>query len=493
MPVRPGLRLRVVVHLRAVTASCRVARGDPTRLHRVSPRSSNALETRATKLGTAQPGNGSMSAGPIGRIVVAWLMAGPTAGLALLLGPLSGAREHVITGTLLLASASSWALLGRLSVAWTSTPQRWASVVAGVMGVAGASLLAFAPGDAAIDALGWVWPPLVVALAGLAAGQARRHLRSRTRRSIVYPLLALYAISGLAGGWQTIRESIDRRRQLPPGRLIDVGGHRLHLQCIGVGAPTVVFESGLGETSASWAWIVSAVGRDTTACVYDRAGRGWSDPAAVPQDGDALATDLETLLARGGVPRPLVLVGHSSGAVYVRIFTARYPELVAGVVLLDGQPAEAFERLPGYPAFYRRLRRISALLPILARLGVGRLAFHDSFESLPAPARDVQRRHHASARLYGSLRDEVSALPAALRQARASPGMGARPLVVVTASRDALPGWAALQDELATLSTRSQHRVVPCTHDALVSDRVAAEASTQAVRDVVGAVRHHTF
>ena len=76
-----------------------------------------------------------------------------------------------------------------------------------------------------------------------------------------------------------------------------------------------------------------------------------------------------------------------SGAEYVRIFAGRYPEQVAGMVLLDGQPAEAFEGLPSYPAFYSGFRRVSALLPSFARLGVGRLVFHAGFASLPAPAR----------------------------------------------------------------------------------------------------------
>jgi pimeloyl-ACP methyl ester carboxylesterase len=113
--------------------------------------------------------------------------------------------------------------------------------------------------------------------------------------------------------------------------------------------PTVLLESGLGETEAYWGWISPAVASDTRVCVYDRAGRGWSDSVSVPQDGVAVATDLHTLLDRAQVPGPFVLVGHSSGAQYVRIFAGRYPEQAAGMVLLDGQPAEAFEGLPWYP------------------------------------------------------------------------------------------------------------------------------------------------
>jgi hypothetical protein len=159
------------------------------------------------------------------------------------------------------------------------------------------------------------------------------------------------------------------------------------------------------------------------------------------------------------------------------------------MILLDGQPAEAFEGLPSYPAFYNRFRRISALLPSLARLGVGRLVFHAGFASLPGHARDMQRLHYSSARHYRSLRDEFAELPTSLAQARSFQGFGDRPLVVVTAARDAQAGWLPLQEEMATLSTNSSHRVVPYTHDALITDQTAAQTSSQAILRVVHAVR----
>ena len=190
----------------------------------------------------------------------------------------------------------------------------------------------------------------------------------------------------------------------------------------------------------------------------------------------AVATDLHILLDRGHVPGPFVLVGHSSGAQYVRIFAGRYPEQVAGMVLLDGQPAEAFEGLPSFPAFYSVFRRVFALLPSLARLGVGRLVYRaDAGAAMqrlttgarPQPARRVRRVTDVAA------------------QARSFQSLGDRPLVVVTAAVDALAGWLPLQDEMATLSTNSSHRVVPYTHDALITDQTAAQTSSQAIRDVM--------
>jgi pimeloyl-ACP methyl ester carboxylesterase len=87
------------------------------------------------------------------------------------------------------------------------------------------------------------------------------------------------------------------------GQLIDVGGHRLHIECSGTGSPAVVLEAGLGELAATMSgWIAPAVARDTQVCVYDRAGHGWSDPSTGAQDGLAVATDLHTLLERADVP-----------------------------------------------------------------------------------------------------------------------------------------------------------------------------------------------
>ena len=100
----------------------------------------------------------------IGRIVTGCLTAGLVVALALVVGPVAGAQEHVITGTVLLAFASSWALLATLSIVWTEQPQRWAFTPAGFMALAGAALLAFAPSGSVIDVLGWVWPPLLLAL-----------------------------------------------------------------------------------------------------------------------------------------------------------------------------------------------------------------------------------------------------------------------------------------------------------------------------------------
>jgi pimeloyl-ACP methyl ester carboxylesterase len=162
-----------------------------------------------------------------------------------------------------------------------------------------------------------------------------RQLPSRLGRWLLYPVIVTLGFASLGGGYLTVHEAAQRRAGGPPGQLVDVGGHRLHLHCVGSGSPTVVLEPGHGASSADLHWIAPVVARDTTVCVYDRAGRGFSDGANGPQDGGRIAADLRTLLDRAAVPRPYVLAGHSFGGLYVLSFAAQFPDQVAGMVLLD--------------------------------------------------------------------------------------------------------------------------------------------------------------
>jgi hypothetical protein len=117
----------------------------------------------------------------IGRIVTGSLAGGLAVALALVLGPVAGAQEHVITGTILLTLAASWTLLGALSIVRTEQPQRWAFAVAGFMALAGVALLVLTPSGVIIDALGWVWPPLFLALLAGTIVRVQRDLHSRSR------------------------------------------------------------------------------------------------------------------------------------------------------------------------------------------------------------------------------------------------------------------------------------------------------------------------
>src|SRR5437588_7135201 len=118
-----------------------------------------------------------------------------------------------------------------------------------------------------------------------------------------------------------------------PGRLVDVGGHRLHLHCTGAGSPVVVLESGFEEFSTDWALVQNPVAQFTRVCSYDRAGYAWSDPGPMPRTYAQINLELETALRRAGERGPFLLVAHSFGGGVVRNFALEHPAAVAGMVL----------------------------------------------------------------------------------------------------------------------------------------------------------------
>lgn len=429
--------------------------------------------------------------GHIGRIVSLTILSGIGLAIFAVVGPMAGAEEHVITGTVLLSFASSWAALAHLSRRRTDQPQTWARVPAVAMTAAATTLLVLAPSG---DEARWVWPPAVLALVVWMVIQSRRHLQSRARLFVLYPLFAALALSGIGGAYEAYREATNTATEAMPGRLVDVGGHKLHINCTGSGSPIVVLEGGLGEPSTMMAsWVAPDVAPTTRVCVYDRAGRGWSEPADELRDGSATATDLHVLLERAGEPGPYVLAGHSAGGLYVLNFANLFPHDVAGVVLLDSMHPQQYERVPSWPGFYEMFRRASAVMPSLSRLGVMRILNDTQFGNLPTPQREQERAFLSTPQHNRSVRDEFHMIRTAMRQADALQTLGDVPLVVVTARRGQDPGWFEAQDDLMTLSSNSAHRFLPdAAHDMVVGDEATARHSSDAVLEVVTAIRTNT-
>ena len=319
----------------------------------------------------------------------------------------------------------------------------------------------------------------------------KRGLWSKMRRvmkTIGIVFLGLLLI-GLV--YEPLAEQAYAKTHQAPGQLFQVGDHQLHMHCTGSGSPTVVLEAGLGESSYSMAgWIAPAVAQVTRVCVYDRAGYGWSEAAVGPRDGIAVTTDLHTLLSQAKEKGPYVIAGHSTGGAYVRVFAARYPEEVAGMVLLDAQPNEALTRLPDYPAFYAVFSPVTKLLPYLAQVGLTRLFAFASQTELPATENEGAIAAGMTVHQYRAQRDEFAGIPAALTQAQALQSLGNKPLIVVTAPIDAQKGWLVLQAEMTKLSTNRVQRVIPnATHTSLIENKADAVASSKAILDVVTAVR----
>jgi len=439
------------------------------------------------------PADAPASHGPIFRIVLVSLFTGAVAAAALTLLAFPGAAEHTTTGTALLAFAAGWAMLAGLTTRFTNQPQRWARVPAAAMAATGVALIAFAPGNDGLTAAGWAWPPLLFALTMWMGAQLRRNMTSRARW-IIYPVIAGLGCASIGGLVETIALQHDTSTITMPGHLYDVGGHRLHMQCVGAGSPTVVLNNGTGEISQSWARITPEIATTTRVCAYDRAGQGWSDDVSHPQDSRDIAADLHALLRTAGEQGPYVIAGHSLGGVYGMTFAAMYPRDVAAMVLLDSSTPEQFTALPDYPTDYNMIRRTYGVLPSVARLGVGRLFSASAFSSLPEPAAGQVRAFETSSRGLENARDDASTYRISFQEAQALRTLDDKPLAVVTASGSLADtaGWTAAQAKLATLSTNARHVVAVTSHAGMLEDRVGAEQSVDAIDAAVRSVRNQT-
>lgn len=310
-------------------------------------------------------------------------------------------------------------------------------------------------------------------------------------------ILAALALGAGYQAWATLR---DRRAYPPPGRLVDVGGHKLHIFCQGTGTPTVVLDA-LGDgTSVYWARVQPLLAEQTRVCAYDRAGRGWSEPGPAPRDGATLAAELHALL-QAGEPGPYVLAGHSYGAMIARLYTDAYPDEVVGVVLVDGGTTAI--RSERFPAEARALvaseMQFMRMAPWLARFSLFRWAGNPP-PPLPPEQQAIAAAHYGATALWSSLLAEALDAPQTDAQVNATGGLGDRPLGIVLGTGAWLtPGaptdearrvFNELHGELQTLSTNSALWVIDgAGHVSLVADPVYAEQTAAAIHAVVEAAR----
>lgn len=292
-------------------------------------------------------------------------------------------------------------------------------------------------------------------------------------------------VAALAG---SAYQSLATRRDLtsipPPGRLVDVGGYRLHLWCTGDGAPAVVLDTGLGGTSADWGFVQPEVARFTRVCSYDRAGMGYSDAGPSPRTARRIANELVELLARGGIGGPIVLVGASSAGFTVRVFASDHQERVAGLVLVDASHEDQTHEIP----------RLAPFVPLLSWIGVLRLfgmSFGQPTELLPSSVQPFARATRFRAAGYQAAADEIMHIRESASEVRTSRHKLTCPVVVVTGGRGADATWALLQRDQASLSergcvliARDSGHVVSIDQPAVVVDAIRAVVETARGRNV---------
>jgi pimeloyl-ACP methyl ester carboxylesterase len=329
---------------------------------------------------------------------------------------------------------------------------------------------------------------------------SRRHFRQWVKRAAI--LIPTFVIALLAAGFifEASAATFDRRNYPQPGSMFDLGGYRLHIHCMGEGSPAVVLDAASDGFSADWAWVQGEVARGTRVCAYDRAGMGWSEPGPEPRDAQQVVEELRRLLELAAVPGPYVLAGHSVGGIYALHFTARYPDEVAGLVLVDPGHPEMPVRIPDLE---RRAVEEASLVEgmhSMTYLGLPRLMGlgYAMAEGLPDRQAAELAAFYSRPQHWATLRSVMTALPATYDQMRHAGSVGDRPLIVLSASsawlsQEAAPDPARqiineLHAEYSRRSTRGEHRILEgSTHGSILHQREHALAVAAAIDEVVTA------
>ncbi|HEY3130412.1 MAG TPA: alpha/beta hydrolase [Acidobacteriota bacterium] len=290
----------------------------------------------------------------------------------------------------------------------------------------------------------------------------------------------------------------------PPGKLVDVGGRKLHLLCTGAGAPTVVLEAGASAFAIDWSLVQPEIARTNRVCSYDRAGYGWSDPGGSGDPG--VAADLHSLLQVNGEHPPYVLVGASKGGLYVRLYHLQYPDEVAGMVLVDPAYEERlFTMFEGKPVTIASLtaEQLRSTIPQRA-VKVPRRPPQTGapFDRLPPALYEI--RIELERRLIDAVPESVpyDAVVRSAEQERVTLAklremsmaqehpIGDRPLIVLTRGMDSSQELKDAHARLARISTDSRHMVVAnAGHEIHLFEPVAV---IQAIQDVIAAAKNKT-
>ena len=303
----------------------------------------------------------------------------------------------------------------------------------------------------------------------------------RWTKRILIGISGLFIVAALGGAtyeWLATRRDLAATPQ--PGRLVDVGGHRLHIWCTGAGTPPVLLESGLGGSSVDWGFVQPEVARFTRVCSYDRAGMGYSDPGPTPRTAARLARELAELVDRSGIAGPLVLVGASSGGLTVRVFASEYGERVAGLVLVDASHEDQAHHVP----------QIASFVPFLSSVRAFRLlgvSFGWSLSSLAPSVRGFAHATMFRAAGYQAAANEITHIQESAEEVRASRRKLTMPVVVVTGARGADATWRELQRDQVGLSERGCQIVAEQSGHVVPIDQ--PEVIVDAIRAIVDAAR----
>jgi len=312
-------------------------------------------------------------------------------------------------------------------------------------------------------------------------------------------LMLSCAVFGMV--YEAIMAAGDTQRYPPPGQLVDVGGYQLELNCIGEGSPTVILTYGFADNSLTWNAVQKQIAAQSQVrvCAWDRAGLGWSE--ALPQQRartpSNVAAELHTLLTKADITGPYVMVGHSLGGMYTRLYAIKYPEDVAGIALLDSSHESSNGDLP--PKSAAELAQTPSANPLyatLVRLGILRV-FGQSLLTGLQPAAVYLPDDVKPA--YIGLTGQLKALQAWANEEagmtqddpilEASTSLGDKPLALLVSTQGIKNNdrWQKAQEMMGTYSSNSRLQIMPDSEHMLQWQY--PEAVTATVVDVIESVR----
>jgi pimeloyl-ACP methyl ester carboxylesterase len=302
-----------------------------------------------------------------------------------------------------------------------------------------------------------------------------------------------------AGSAAAVQQALtvrDRRRYPAPGLLVHVDGRQIHLQVRGADpdGPTVVLEAGMGSFSPNWYWVQEELAPTVRSVSYDRAGLGWSRRSRRPRDARTIAMELRDALREAAIEPPYVLAGHSFGGMPVRAFADLYPELTAGLVLVDASHPDQWVRWPT-PHADKILEVSQRIFGWLGWLGILRALNLSRGISAGLPARQAAELR-AGAALPGFAATEAAQIRSwsvSREQLNAARPLGDLPLAVLGVSEQPVGGelLTVLQRELAELTETASFEVVQgASHESLISEREHARIVAKTIQAVVQAARN---
>ena len=289
--------------------------------------------------------------------------------------------------------------------------------------------------------------------------------------------------------------------QIPPppiGKLVDVGGYRVHLYCTGSGSPAVVIV-GAGF-SFNWGLVQPEVAKFTQVCSYDHSGIGWSDSG--PKDSCSLrVTEVHTALKNAGINGPYVLVGHSLGGLVARVYAGQYPDEVAGMVFVDHAHAPQKRMLSsnGSPSADAKVSPPTAppMRSSLSSTGPvsGGIESDPNFSKLSARDRELHLWAIAQPRTQKAAETNHEIMPACIEAADAISKehphpLGDKPLVDISTNAFRSPEYERLQTDLLSLSQNSKQMVAENSGHFIIIDR--PDVVIDGTRQVVQSVRNNT-